>query len=200
MKTELFKSLGFNVSIQVPETVEEYDKLAGAEGAALKDATTNTVYRSVLNVFRSATVDAIEKKTGKERKRTYKLNEAGEQVLDDEQNPIVETEESEAKYIARVLGDDVSAYQSTADEVAATLVFDPKVKERKPVQPKKLAAKFTEAATNLITSGIAEQVAAHLSAKLGIEVDPTNVESLGQAIRADQAKVDLTKQYANVGA
>lgn len=197
MKNETYKSLGLNVVISVPESVEEYDKLAGKDGAALADATVNTVYRSVLNVFRAQIADAVEKQSGVARKRTYKVDANGAQVLDDEQNPIIETEEPEAKYISRVAGDNVEQFQTLADEIATKLIFDPKVKERAAFAPKKLAQKFIDAATQIITAGHGEAVASALSAKLAIAVDGTSAESLGSAIRLDQTKKSLVGEYVS---
>ena len=53
MKTALFKSLGLNVNLSVPSTVEEFDSLAKNSGTCLIEAIRNVVYRGQLADFRS---------------------------------------------------------------------------------------------------------------------------------------------------
>jgi len=208
-----YKSLGLNVVVSVPESVDEYNQLAGTTDAALNDATDSTVYRSVLNVFREAVVAAIAEDTGTARIVKYKLDAEGNPVLDDEtKEKIVDTEESAGAYMRRVAGDSPEKFQSIADSVAKTLVFDPKVKERAAAGPKDLAKRYKEAAQGIIDAGleVAQAVASELASKHSIVVEvfttedadgetiidqPKTIESLGNAIRVDQTKVNLASQY-----
>lgn len=208
MKKVEYKSLGVTIPVSVPESVDEYNKLAGRDNAVLDDATDSTVYRSVLNVFRESFVAGIVAATGIARKVTYKTDADGNNLLNEEKQPIVDTEESAATYIKRVAGDTPEKYQDIANTIAATLVFDPKVKERNAAGPKELAKRYKEAAQSIIDAGVdvAQAVAEGLSTKLGITVEiflaedgtinaaPT-IEALGNAIRADQQKEDLASKY-----
>lgn len=210
MKSQTYKSLGVNVAVSVPSSLAEYDHLAGRTDAALSDATDSTVYRSVLNVFREAFVAAVASKTGTARKVTYKTDPAtGEPLLNEEKQPIVDTEESAAVYIKRVAGENPEQFQAEADVVAQTLKFDPSVKERSAAGPKELAKRYTEAAEGILNAGIevAQAVIDDLNAKHGLtsaivyEADGTTVNkaatiaSIGAAVKVDQNKQNLANQY-----
>ncbi len=65
MVTQKVKSLGFELTMLVPGTVDEYNGLAPKRtNAALEDAIASTVYRNVLNKLRDKALDALEKHTG----------------------------------------------------------------------------------------------------------------------------------------
>lgn len=147
-----FRSLGVEVSVQVPATVDEFDQNAKSVGACLREAVSNVVYRGVLAEFRDAFCDAVEEKSGVERKRkdSGKKTEAGEVIL------IVD--ESEGEYLRRVRAEkgwteDNSVLQSIANEVATELVFDASATEPKERKPKKVPAKYLTAAQRIITNG-----------------------------------------------
>lgn len=48
MATYKTSSLGYDLNFSGPDTIEEYDKLAGKSGAALEDAVFNEIYRGTL--------------------------------------------------------------------------------------------------------------------------------------------------------
>lgn len=178
-----FRSLGCDVSINVPQTVEDFDLNAKKAGACLAEAVNNVIYRGTLNEFRDNFCEEVEKETGVERTAspTGKKNSDGTDVL--------EYDLSEGKYIQHVRttkgwADDNTVLQGIADKVAATLTFDASAPERKPSEPKKLAAMYKEAATRIFTNGN--------QAKWGTQFNLTytgdqakDIELLGWAIKRD---------------
>ena len=67
MITKIQPSLGLEVTVPVPESVEEFDKLAGKSGACLESACNNVIYRSILAQFRRKLVVVVEKVSGIKR-------------------------------------------------------------------------------------------------------------------------------------
>jgi hypothetical protein len=213
MKSQLVKTLGYQISVQVPESVQEFDRLAKAEGTCLEQANRNVIYRSVLAEFRSLFCDALEsatkisrktKDTGKVRKVKQ---EAADGTITETEEAIVVWAETEAEFEDRVvqtLARDEnlspeaikSRFQALADKLAATLPFDPSESEKTPAGPKKVSAAVTAVAQKIIDAGRAEAVAANLSTKLGIPVEPT-LESLARAVAEDQRRkrLEMEKDY-----
>jgi len=197
MVSKSVKTLGFEINVNVPETVEEYDVLAKKAGACLESAILNTIYRAMLNVFRSDFTEAVEKQTGIARKTKPSGRKVKDDAGKDTDEDILIYDETESEYFDRVLVEskqDRTAFSSLANTVAATLVFDPSASEKKPAGPKKTAKKYLEAAEAIKTAGKLEVVAAMLAAKLGIVVDAT-VESLGAAIAEDQRRKSVLAEY-----
>jgi hypothetical protein len=190
MVTKTVKTLGLQINVNVPSSVEEYDTMAKQVGACLESGVLNTIYRSYLAEFRSTFSDKLAEKTGIARATKpsgkFEKDENGK----DTETPILVYAETESDHFDRVLVEtktEKSAYQDLATEVADSIAFDPSASERAPAGPKKTAAKFTKAADDLIKAGKGEAVAAFLANKLGFAVEPT-VESLGRAIAEDQKR------------
>lgn len=192
MKDKKYNSLGLTVSISVPETVEEYNALAGRENAAVDDAVDNTVYRSVLAEFREKFCEEVEKETGIARKRSPVLDDKGEPKKDKNNNPVITFDETEGKYIARVLAekgyDDAGTFQAIADAIATNLKFDPSVRERTSGGGK-VAKTYVEAADKIIAMGEdkVQRAVQNLSSYLGREV-ASDRDSLAAAIKAREDK------------
>lgn len=200
MKNEEVKSLGFNISVAVPNSVEEFDTLAKREGACLENGVNNIIYRSTLATFRSVFCERLEQASGIQRLTETKpaRKEGGD--------PITTFAESEMKFVARVraeqgLDDESfkSSYSGLADEVIGLdeCAFDPTKAERSAKEPK-LAKVYAETATRIIDQGAGDKVLAKLGAKLNrelafpeetgdAEVDKANqVKVLGAVIKEDQ--------------
>lgn len=182
MKDTTIRSLGLDLAVKVPESVDEFNTLAGNANACLDEATNNILYRSWLADFRSTYCEKLETTAGIERKTrdTGKKDTKGE--------PVLVYDESEAEFVKRVCaekGVEITAFKSLADEVAAGIAFDPKATERKTAGPKKLPKMYLEIAQKVLDAGAAEAVAAKLSGKLGITVAPT-LEGIAAAVKADQ--------------
>lgn len=184
--TKKYRSLECDVNIQVPASNEDFDSNAKKAGACLEEAINNVVYRGVLNDFRDKFCDAVEAKTGVER-RTQPTGKK-----DDKGADILEYAESEKKYVDRVRAEkgwteDNSVLQSIADEIATTLTFDASATERKPSLPKKLANDFRVAAERIFTNGTEAKYATQWN--LAFTGDRAkDIETLGWAIKADFTK------------
>lgn len=182
MIIQKFSSVGLDVKLNVPSSVEEFQKLGGDP---LAEAINNIVYRGPLAEFREALCAKLEELTKVERKtKEVPAKKAGEAAT-------IEWDESEARYVSRVqatLGLTPEAFsaqfQPEADAIASAIVFDPKQKERKSAAPKALAKKYLEAADDVIAKGGAEKVAAKLTKRLGSTVTPDR-DGLARGIKMD---------------
>jgi hypothetical protein len=240
METKQYRCLGLKANIEVPSSIEEYDKMANKSGACLGDAIDNVIYRNTLTGIRADFCAKLEEKSGIARKtvstgkkRKVTVIEDGKSVEREEE--IVAFDESEAKYVARVqaaegLNDDafVAKYQSLMDEVVSATAtdestgatykvnaFDPTETERKPAQPKKLAACYIETATRVFANGNQAKIATRIKDESNTLVsfvdEPAdtasdefkaarakNIELLGWAIKANEAfkERERQQQYA----
>jgi hypothetical protein len=193
------RTLGLNINVSVPSTVEEYDTLAKQAGAALDSAIANTIYRSYLAQFRADFSDGLAEKSGISRATKPSGKFVKDEAGKDTDEAIMVYSETESDHFDRVLVEtktEKSAWQDLANEVASKIVFDPSAAEKVPAGPKKTSAKFIKAATDLIAAGKGDAVATFLTTKLGFTVEST-VESLGRAIAEDQKRkaAELTNQY-----
>lgn len=59
MQTKKFSSLGLEINLNVPSTVEEFDQNAGKTGACLDEAINNVVYRGMLAEYREALLHGL---------------------------------------------------------------------------------------------------------------------------------------------
>lgn len=163
---------GFELTHNVPATVDEYNALAPTRpNAVLEDAVANVEYRSVFPEFREKLCAAVEADTSIKRKtKTVGEGDKAKQVPD----------ESEGKYLARVkaeLGledaDFCAKYQDTAQSIMDGLKFDPSTAERSGGEGPKIGKNDLKLAKELIAKGVDEvaRVAGLLGAKLNRTVD-----------------------------
>lgn len=193
-----FNSLGLKVTILVPTTVEDFDTLAGEQGAALREGIGNIVYRGPLAVFRNELCDRVEVISKIARKFVQDTNDDGSPKFDtDGTTPIIKSWESEAVYLKRVAGDNPEQYQSIANEISALLTFDPSKPEPKSSGPKAIAKVYLKTATDLFDQGRGPKVIAALSAKLGLTVTE-DIAGLATLVKEDQRRKQaaMTAEYA----
>lgn len=208
MVTKEFNSLDFNLKIAVPETVEEYDRLAKKEGSALSDAIFNVLYRGVFAKFRAKFAEAVENNTGIVRNTEVVLGKDGQPKKDDDGNEVTRYTETEKVYLNRVYAILVGKNEFTSPEAAAasfaplaqsiveSIVFDPSETEREPSQPKKVAKAYITIAEKAAANGKLESLALTLTAKLGNwKVEPT-VDSVAKGIAEDQRRINAAKNLA----
>lgn len=200
MKTQTYKSLGLSVNLSVPESVAEFDANAKRAGACLEEAINNCVYRGSLADFRYsflhgldedkekniAAVPGIEQTTKIERltKPTGRKDKDGADIL--------VYNETEADYFARVCVEkkvEATAYQALADTIAKTITFDASARERKPSLPKKLAQKYKDTATAIMSGANFKRFTADVKKALGKDIVLTNdkdkdVEAVGWIVKA----------------
>jgi hypothetical protein len=208
MQNVTVNSFGYDLNYSVPATPEEFDQLAKQQGACVKEANNNVIYRSTLADFRSSFCERLEKDTGIERKtkvvKPEQRNEAGEIT----QEEVVAWDETEKNYFNRVIASLVSSGAAPTPEAAAaslaavaqeiidSIPFDPSATERTS-GPKKTPKTYVEVAQAIIDQGGAEKAATKLSGLLGRAVTP-DLDSLARAVWDDQKrqKAQLAAGYA----
>jgi hypothetical protein len=165
--------------------------------------------------------DGLEKITGISRKtknsgRTKKVKVTVDGAETEREESVLVYDESEADYVKRVAAakgwgsPDTDTYkqalQPLMDQVAALVVFDPKERERKPAQPKKLPDTYRNTATKLVEAGKWDALAAKLlretNTVLGDQPDDKAkaIEQAGWAIKAneDAKRKQAEAEYTNV--
>jgi hypothetical protein len=85
MKSQFFKTFGLEFPVEVPETVDEFDKLAGRSGAALDEAIMGVIYRGHLNRIRPAFLKLVEDESGVPRE-VIGSDEKGKDLLEKDAN------------------------------------------------------------------------------------------------------------------
>lgn len=198
MITKEVNSLQMAFTVSVPSSIEEYDRLAKQDGAALKSAVDNALYRGYFNDFRPAFTAAVEKETG----------------IMQERNADNDVVEKEAPYMNRVVAtlakneniSDLNAVRARfaplAQQTADSIVFDPSAKERTGSGSNLVAKTYLKIANEAFEGG---KLAA-LSAKLASLGFPSTISddkdasilSVAKAIAAREAKKReaLTAEYA----
>lgn len=205
MKNITNNCLGFKVNVSVPESVDEFDKLAGKSGAALESATMNVVYRSWNNFFREKFSEHLAQATKIARKTEVVLDKENNPKKDDEGAEILRYTETAAEHVDHVFATLVkegkaadvasaqAAYAADAQLIADSITFDPAEREPASKGPKKVGKKWIEAATEAEARGILATAAEKLTAKLGYPV-PADIPSVAAALaeksRRDQAEAD----------
>lgn len=206
MKTQIVSSMGLQVPIQVPESVEEFELNAGGGvtpkvGSCLAEATLNIVYRCSLAEFRSSFSDAIENETGIERKteptgKKKKVKTVVDGVETETEEDILRYAETESVYFNRVQAETkkkAEDFKDLANKIASEIKFDASATERVPTGPKKTPKVYLDAASTLIAANQASQVAANLSKILGVTIG-ADLESLGKGIQQYEAKKRAEEQ------
>lgn len=203
MQPTNIKSLGFELTINVPSSVEEFDQLAKRAGACLTEATANVLYRGTLAEFRDTFCEELEKETGIARltKVTGK-SKAGEDII--------AYAETEADYVKRVAAEksvEVSSFADLANRVAAAITFDPSATERKGGAPKKVAKLYLNIVEEVEKAAGPDglvKVAAKLSSTLGraVTVDVSTPEALAKSreVLAVAIKEDQDRKKAEMAA
>lgn len=152
MKTVQNKSMGLVVNVEVPDSVEEYNQLAGRNDACLEDAIQYNLFHSFNSEFRNKFAEAVEKETGIARN----LNEAAMAKSPERKDGKEKTKiyENPGSYIARVLaekGVEASAFQDVGDRIARSIKFDPSEGTRS--GSGKVGKEYLAAAETIINAG-----------------------------------------------
>ena len=218
------KSLGFKLVKQVPDSVDEFDRLAKENGAALREANRNVLYRSTLAEFRNTflhgsdadgdrpAIVGLDASTGIDRKSKITRAEerdAENNIIKEEQSAWAETED---EFFSRVCAEltksgqypSVEAAQaslaSQAQTVLDSIPFDPSKTERKSAGPKKIPNTYMEVAKEIVNAkgGDVDAACAAFTRKTALEVNPKTVEALAAAVWADQ-KAQKAKIAASYG-
>lgn len=140
MVTKQYRSLGFDINLEVPETVDEFNKNAwkaetGEGNPCLTEATANVIYRGSLAEFRdtflhgkpeekddkgnviSAAIKGVEETTGISRNTEEVKGKDGKVRMKDGE-PVTAYTESQDKYFDRVLATLVKENKFASEETA----------------------------------------------------------------------------------
>jgi hypothetical protein len=198
MVSKQVNTLGFELNVQVPDSIGEYDNLAKKQGAALESAVLNVLYRSVFAKFRAQFAEAVENNTGIER-----LTEpTGKKVKNEDgtKEDGVRFSETEKVYFDRVCAQlaasgefgsteaAAASFAGLAQETIASIAFDPSESEKTPAGPKKVAKAYITLAEKANAAGKLSALADQLSSKLGNWKVEATVDSVAKAIAEDQRR------------
>lgn len=150
MITAKIKSLAFkDLNVQVPESADEFNKLAGDSDACRKEAVNNILYRSTLAEFRAEFLEFLAESTGIERNYEVtkpEVRDANGAVTQEERTRWTETEQT---YFDRVMAAlvqsgkhpsveaAVASFYADAQRILDGVKFDPSATERASAGPKK---------------------------------------------------------------
>lgn len=229
MKTTKYSSLGLDILLSTPESVEEFDKNAGKADACLAEATNNVIYRGTLADFRyyflhgidqkdidadkdhkqfvagTVPIEGVEQLSKIERKTVPVLDKAGQPVVrDGVEVTTFDTEDSEAKYFKRVLAttnQEATAYQTVANAIAAALVFDAAASTSKATGPKKLAVKYKDGAAKLLAGfGNLDKFAAAFETTVGRTLGFTRTDDMAVPYAIKHSKKNADGTIAELSA
>ena len=159
--------MGLDFSLEVPADIAEFDKLAGAPGAALREAILNVIYRSTLPEVRTRLITGLEKVTGINFPTIETKDAAGKaEVVYDPKvsdgafiktvrdkkgwaDPAVWSTNATPILLASIKGDP----KAKDDDDKLDVVFDPKATAKGPSKPKKLPDDYLVAASRVFTNG-----------------------------------------------
>jgi len=200
MVSKQVNTLGFELNVNVPDSIGEYDSLAKKQGAALESAVLNVLYRSVFAKFRSQFAEAVENNTGIERE----TEPTGKKVKDENGNETgedaVRFSETEKVYFDRVCAELVksgkhasveaaaASFAGLAQETIGSIAFDPSESEKAPTGPKKVAKAYVTLAEKAQAAGKLDALASQLASKLGNWKVEATVDSVAKAIAEDQRR------------
>lgn len=198
--------MGFVVPIKWYETVEEGDAAAGMVGTILEEANLNLTYRGgPLAEAREIICAVLEGETKIERKAT----DSGKKDYDGYAIVIYEDADDYVKRVLASTGRTHDTFNTAIAEACAAfdnedgtfgLAVDAKRKERKPPQPKKLAAIYLNTAKSVIVAGTQAKVEAMFATTKTAFPAATgdtekDAQALGWAIKAHEdakAKASLS--------
>lgn len=156
------KSLGYNLNVPVPESVEEFDRLAKEQGAALREANKNVIYRSFNAEWRNTflhgadaekngdtvvreAIQGLEQLTGIERKTKVVKPEKRDAADPTKivQEEVTGWDETEDEYESRVMAALVQRgdFKSTEEAKASYAAHAQKVADLIPFDPSKTERK-----------------------------------------------------------
>lgn len=124
------KTLGFSFSVKTPDSVEEFNRLAGNANACLQMAVRHVLYHNWNPTFRRALCKAIEEASGV--KRPQQKDGSGNPVFADAENkvPVLVSEKIYLKQIKATGAMSGEALQALAAEVAGKVPFEASASKR----------------------------------------------------------------------
>jgi hypothetical protein len=183
-------SLGYKLSFAGPDSVEEYDRLAGKTGACLEDACDNTIYRGTLPEFQDKFGEYLESMFGKRQVNITATESAkARSKTPDKVKDVMETWTRFHNRVTANLDDAAKAELATkAQEIASGVTVDPSPSKRASGLSKDLRSK-AESLLTLPTDQLEGKITKFLDQVEGFDLErgednkPTQ-ESLGRLIGA----------------
>lgn len=145
------KCLGFNLSVTVPDSVEDFDKAAGKPGAALGEAIKNVIYRGWNAEFRRAFLERMEKDSEIPWPVDQKKTDAQPDRKDGKPKTPVHIPEGDYFDLLKAKGYTQDQMAPIAVEVAAGIAFDPAAAEG---GGGRIGKEYLTAAEDVIKSGV----------------------------------------------
>lgn len=193
MKDYKNSTMGLEVTLKVPDSNEEFDKLAGRTNAANEDAVKYNVLHGWNTEFRSAFVEAVEKDT----KVAILVDQAKtDKAPKKKDGSVTNVMENDLVYFRRVLAETqrtAISFQPLAQQVADSIPLQLSETAR----AGRIGKEYTSAAEELVSKAAAgtvdlSKVVANLerlNPGLTIEIDPETsqptVEGLAKGIKAN---------------
>lgn len=184
-------SIGFPLTFNGPDSVEDYDRAAGKVGVCLEDAVENTIYRSTLPEWQDAFAPKVEALTGIKRE-VNAVATAAAKARSDKPDSVKDIMETIPRYVKRAMAglsdEDKKALATTAQEVADGITVDPSPSKRAAGIPKEYRAKADSLLT-LPTDQLEAKITTMLNAVEGYDLErgednkPTT-ESLALLVKA----------------
>ncbi len=133
-----FRTQGYSLQAYGPDSVEEYDKVAGGPGKCLEDAVDNEIFRGTIPAFWKAAIPKVAELTGialgTDEKATEKARQRAK--TPEAAAAVKNVDEKFSSYITRVeasLGDDKDAHKELEEllkSVALETAIDPSPSNR----------------------------------------------------------------------
>lgn len=184
-------SIGFPLTFNGPDTVEDYDRAAGKVGTCLEDAVENTIYRSTLPEWQTAFAPEVESLTGVKREVNAAATAAAK-ARSEKPDSVKDIMETIPRYVKRATAgrsdEDKTALAATAQRIADGITIDPSPSKRAAGIGKEYRAKADSLLT-LPTDQLEEKITKMLNAVEGFDLErgednkPTT-ESLALLIKA----------------
>lgn len=124
MKQYANATMGLDIKLQVPESNEEFDKLAGRANAANDDAVKYNVLHGWNTTFRSKFVEAVEKETGVKRIVDTTATEKQPKKKDGTQTPVYEKDLLYFKRVCAETNREVVTFATLGQTVADSIPLD----------------------------------------------------------------------------
>ena len=169
MKNTTVNTKDLELTVPVPDSIEEYDRLAGAEGSALSKAIKSDIYNYYNLDFGIELCKELEKEL--ETPRKTKQGDNGKDVYT----------ETETQYIARLKEDNTlseAKYKTIGKKVAKRVKFNNAPRQRAAAPPKATTA-MAQDLIDAVSSGDANEAEVKASFERQIEEVTSFDESFG---------------------
>jgi hypothetical protein len=166
-------SLGYKLSFNGPNTVEEYDQKAGRVGACLEDACENTLYRSTLPEWQDAWATKLAELTNQQRQVDKEATDKARSRAKDPgkvQDILEKVKAYNQRVTAGMPEDQKNALALAAQQVADSITVDPSPSKRAKGPDKALLAK-AESLLTLPEDQLQQRIDKYMSRVEGFQLE-----------------------------